>query len=55
MDHTLLDLPQPGLGVGWIGGVLLVDGHNELLHSDWGVPVADLAGVVQHYLTQFYP
>merc|ERR1719275_276373 len=31
--HLLLDLLEPGLGVGGLGGVHLVDGHNELLHT----------------------
>ena len=29
--HLLLDLLEPGLGVGRLSGVHLVDGHNELL------------------------
>ena len=30
--NFLLDLLKPGLAVGRLGGVHLVDGHNELLH-----------------------
>merc|ERR1719325_469460 len=32
--HLLLDLLEPGLGVGGLGGVHLVDGHNELLDAE---------------------
>ena len=31
--HFLLDLLKPGLAVGWLGGIHLVDGHDQLLHS----------------------
>merc|ERR1719458_1324652 len=31
--HLLLDLLEPGLGVGGLGGVHLVDGHDELLNT----------------------
>merc|ERR550519_1537358 len=30
----LLDLLEPGTGVGWLGGVHLVDAHNELLDAE---------------------
>merc|ERR1740123_1634979 len=32
--NLLLDLLEPGLGVGRLGGVHLVDGHNQLLHTE---------------------
>ena len=32
--HLLLDLLEPGLGVGRLGGVHLVDGHDELLDTE---------------------
>merc|ERR1719237_706103 len=32
--HLLLDLLEPGLGVGWLGGVHLVDSHDELLDTE---------------------
>ena len=31
--HLLLDLLEPGLGVGGLGGVHLVHGDDELLHT----------------------
>merc|ERR1712112_488395 len=31
--HLLLDLFEPSLGVGWLGGVHLVDSHDELLDT----------------------
>merc|ERR1712233_210360 len=31
--HLLLDLLEPSLGVGWLGGVHLVDSHDELLDT----------------------
>merc|ERR1719348_2613689 len=31
--HLLLDLLKPSLGVGWLGGVHLVDSHDELLDT----------------------
>merc|ERR1719239_971535 len=31
--HLLLNFLEPGLGVGGLGGVHLVDGHDELLHT----------------------
>jgi hypothetical protein len=37
LDETLdllLDLLEPGLGLGRLGGVPLVDGHNELLDAE---------------------
>ena len=32
--HLLLDLVEPGTGVGWLGGVHLVDANNELLDAE---------------------
>ena len=32
--HLLLDLVEPGTGVGWLGGVHLVDANNELLDTE---------------------
>merc|ERR1712080_473820 len=32
--HLLLDLLEPGSGVGRLGGVHLVDSHDELLHTE---------------------
>ena len=31
--HLLLDLVEPGTGVGWLGGVHLVDSDDELLDA----------------------
>merc|ERR1740129_279571 len=31
--NFLLDLLKPGLAVGWLGGIHLVDGHDQLLHT----------------------
>merc|ERR1711971_1281810 len=48
--NFLLDLLEPGLGVGGLGGVHLVDGHDELLDPEGVGEESVLEGALAHLL-----